>query len=69
MLVQICVVAVVTEPKLNFNSTLHMHVANSTNFEKCDAQTDAAILTTPEQRLLNQIGKSAAQLHALLGFN
>lgn len=68
MLVQICVVA---EPKLNFNSTLHMHVANSTNstnFEKCDAQTDAAILT-PEQRLLNQIGKSAAQLHALLGFN
>jgi len=43
-----------------------MHVANTTHFEKY-AQTDAAIVTTPEQRLL--IGKTAAQLHAALAFS
>jgi len=63
------VFSVVAEPKLNFDSTLHMHVANTTHFEKCAAQIDAAIVTTPEQRLLNQTGKTAAQLHALFGFN
>ncbi len=38
-----------------------MHVADTTQLASCIAQTDAAVDTGPEQKVL--IGKTAVQLH------